>query len=117
MAIKSGQIALFRFPQTDLEPGKLRPALLIARIPGPYADWLICMISSQLQKKVDRIDEAIDKSDRDFVASGLKTPSLIRCSRLAVVSENIFLGPVGEISRERLIRIRTNIAAWISEAE
>jgi mRNA interferase MazF len=36
-----GQIVLFRFPQTNLEEGKLRPALLLAKLPGEYDDWLI----------------------------------------------------------------------------
>jgi mRNA interferase MazF len=43
---QAGQIILFRFPQTDLEEGKLRPALLLGKSPGDYDDWLIGMISS-----------------------------------------------------------------------
>jgi mRNA interferase MazF len=39
---QSGQIILFRFPQADLEQGKLRPALLINKLPGEYDDWLVC---------------------------------------------------------------------------
>ncbi len=35
---KAGQVVLFRFPQTDLEEGKLRPALLLAKLPGEYDD-------------------------------------------------------------------------------
>jgi hypothetical protein len=31
---QAGQIVVFRFPQTDLEEGKLRPALLLGRLPG-----------------------------------------------------------------------------------
>ena len=41
---EAGQTVLFRFPQTDLEEGKLRPALLLGRLPGEYDDWLICPI-------------------------------------------------------------------------
>jgi mRNA interferase MazF len=41
---KAGQIVAFRFPQTDLEKGKLRPALLLAKLPNEYDDWLTCMI-------------------------------------------------------------------------
>jgi len=37
---QAGQIVLFRFPQTDLEDGKLRPALLVGKLPGEYDDWL-----------------------------------------------------------------------------
>jgi hypothetical protein len=38
---RAGQIVLFRFPRTDLGEGKLRPALLLGRLPGEYDDWLI----------------------------------------------------------------------------
>ncbi len=41
--IDDGQIVLFRFPQTNLEEGKLRPALVIRKVPGEYDDWLICI--------------------------------------------------------------------------
>lgn len=36
----AGQVVLFRFPQTDLEEGKLRPALLLGKLPGEHDDWL-----------------------------------------------------------------------------
>ena len=68
----SGQIVLFQFPQTNLTQGKLRPALLIGRLPGPYDDWLICMVSSQLQHVVPAFDETIQPQDADFAASGFK---------------------------------------------
>ena len=32
--MKPGKLALLRFPHVDLEEGKLRPVLLIARVPG-----------------------------------------------------------------------------------
>jgi len=46
---RAGQVVLFRFPRTDLGEGKLRPALLLGKLPGEYDDWLICMISSQMR--------------------------------------------------------------------
>jgi hypothetical protein len=48
--ISEGQIVLFRFPKTDQTIGKLRPALVLRRLPGQHHDWLICMISSNLKK-------------------------------------------------------------------
>lgn len=33
--MKPGDIVLIRFPQADLQVGKLRPALVIALAPGP----------------------------------------------------------------------------------
>ncbi|MCP4575851.1 MAG: type II toxin-antitoxin system PemK/MazF family toxin [Deltaproteobacteria bacterium] len=111
--ISAGQIILFKFPQTDQKAGKLRPALVLHKIPGQYDDWLICMISSQLHQKIRELDEIITTEDSDFIQSGLKLPSVIRVSRLAVVAGGIFLGKLGQISHERLIRARENLARWI----
>jgi hypothetical protein len=32
--IREGQIVLFKFPQTDLPPGKLRLALVLRKVPA-----------------------------------------------------------------------------------
>jgi mRNA interferase MazF len=93
-----GQIVLFRFPQADLEAGKLRPALLLGKLPGKYDDWLICMISSQLHHYVTEFDEIVREDDPDFMESGLKTPSVIRVGRLAIVEEEILVGAIGQIA-------------------
>jgi mRNA interferase MazF len=110
---KSGQIVLFRFPHTDFEGGKLRPALLLARLPGEYDDWLICMISSQTRHYVIGFDELVQESDEDFAMSGLKVGSVIRVGRLAVVSGEILLGAIGEVAQERLRRVKENLASWL----
>lgn len=113
---KAGQLVLFNFPQTDLVVGKPRPALMLAKLPGKYDDWLICMISSQTHQYVEGVDEMILEKSSDFLQSGLKSPSLIRVLRLAVVEENILLGTIGEISQERLARIKDNLVNWIQTA-
>ena len=63
---KPGQIVLFQFPQTDIVQGKLRPALLLGKLPGPYDDWLMCMISSQIHQYIEGFDEIIDSGVADF---------------------------------------------------
>lgn len=108
-----GQVVVFRFPETDQSEGKLRPALLVSPIPGRFDDWLVCMITSQLRHKVEGFDEVVGPSDDDFVNSGLKTESLIRVGRLATVDSSVLLGAIGEISAERLARIRRKIADWV----
>lgn len=110
---KAGEIVLFRFPQTDLILGSLRPSLLIAPIPSSYDDWLVCMISSQLHQAIPNFDEIILKTDADFAQTRLKSESVIRLSRLAVVSETIFVGKLGEISPTRLKKVKDNLADWI----
>ena len=111
--VLSGQVVLFRFPQTDLNKGKLRPALLLAPLPNSFGDWLACMVSSKKIQKLPQFDETIYSTDKDFTLSGLKSESVLRVTRVAVVSEKVFLGSLGSISSERLQRIKKNLAAWI----
>ena len=113
---QAGQVVLFRFPHTDLGEEKLRPALLLKHLPGKFDDWLICMISSQTHHFVYGFDEMLQKTDVDFSESGLKLASVIRVGRLAVVEEGVLLGLLGEISSERLERIRRRLAAWLSSS-
>jgi mRNA interferase MazF len=111
--ISAGKIVLFRFPQTDQSQGKLRPALAIRRLPGKYDDWLICMISTQVSQQIQDLDDIIRPEDDDFKNSGLKALSLFRVSRLAVVEKSILLGILGEISDQRMIRIKSSLSNWI----
>ncbi len=110
-----GDIALFTFPQTTLLVGKLRPALLLKPLPGSYDDWLVCMVSSQLHQHQAGIDEIIDPAATDFVQTGLTKTSLIRVSRLTVVSQSIFLGKMGSISPQRLAKIKASLVQWLQQ--
>ena len=111
--ISEGQIILFRFPQTDQKDGKLRPALILKKLPGKFNDWLICMISSQLHQIIPNLDELIDSKEPDFQQTGLKQSSLICVTRLAVANEDILMSKLGIIDTFRLNRIKTNIAIWL----
>ncbi len=109
---QAGQIILFRFPQADLEEGKLRPALLLGRLPGEYDDWLICMISSQIHHCIPEFDEIVHEGDADFAESGLKAASVIRIGRLAAVEGEILLGAIGQVAPERLKHLKSRLADW-----
>ena len=109
-----GHVVLFRFPQADQQRGKLRPALVLTRLPSDYPDWLVCMISSQLRHEVPDLDEIIRPDEPDFESSGLRMESLIRVTRLAVVEEDALLGSIGKVAPTRLHGIRDRLAAWLS---
>jgi len=108
-----GHVALVPFPRVDLSPGKPRPVLPIAEVPGPYDDWLVCMVPTRLDQRVEGFDELVAADASDYEQSGLKAPSVIRVGRLAVVSDEMLLGCIGTISDERLDRIRKCLASWI----
>jgi mRNA interferase MazF len=112
---QAGQVVVFHFPQTDLAEGKLRPALLLGKLPGEYDDWLICMISSQTRHYLDGFDELVQESDEDFGESGLKVTSVVRAGRLAVVTGEMLLGAIGQISGARLNRVKKHLSDWLIE--
>ena len=111
--IHEGQIVLFTFPQTDQTAGKLRPALAVRSLPGSHDDWLVCMISSQLRHEVAGVDEVILETDSDFEETGLKNTSLIRVTRIAVVSGDILRGSIGLLPEHRMNRTRSRLADWV----
>jgi len=113
---RAGQVALLRLPNADLAPGKLRPVLLLASVPGPYDDWLVCMFSTQLHQEIVGFDEVIAENADDFESAGIQTPSVIRIARLAVVSSDLLPGPIGEIAPERLQRIRGKLVHWLQSS-
>jgi len=64
---------------------------------------------------VQGVDKIIHDTDLDFSQTGLKSTSLIRVLRIAVVSADLFRGAIlGALPEQRLTRIRTYLAQWIS---
>lgn len=115
-----GKIVVTPFPHTDLPGAKLRPVLLLRQASSRFDDWLVgwlvCMVSSQLQQAETGLDELIASDDADYSGTGLKVPSVLRLSRLAVVDGSVLVGAIGEISTARLLTVRQRLAAWIAAA-
>lgn len=88
----AGQIVPFRFPHTDLAEGKFGPALLLGKLPGPYDDWLICMVSSQTRHLIEGFDELVQTGDPGFDQSHPRVISVVRVGRFAVVDGGTLVG-------------------------
>ena len=112
MKIKEGVICLLRFPNTNLNRGKLRPVLVLKRPPDNKEDLLVCAITSQLNYYLPEWNEMIASEDKDFEKSGLKTTSVIRTFKIATINENVIQGIIGKISNERLLKIYRNYSAF-----
>jgi mRNA interferase MazF len=115
--ISEGDVLLFRFPQSDLGVGKLRPALLVKRIHGDFDDCLVCMISTQTRHQISGLEVVLPETMPGFEGTGLKKESLVRTSRLAVVQESVFMGKLGRLPAELFGDIRTRLADWIRSEE
>lgn len=97
--MKERDVVLAPLPQSTGQL-KNRPAVVL-RVMPPYGDFLVCGVTSQLRQEVSGFDDLIGPSDPDFVASGLKAPSLIRLGFLAVLPPSGLLGAIGSISENR----------------
>ena len=113
--MKPGDIVLLRFPQADLTAGKLRPALVVAIAPGRHPDVLLAQITSRAYQEIPDFDEAVGPADADFASSGLKARSVVRLARLVSVEETVVNARLGEISPERLRRIKQRLADWLKK--
>jgi mRNA interferase MazF len=108
-----GDVVLAPMPLVTGAPAKLRPALVLALLPGPYQTHLLSGISTQLGTILPNWDELIQSTDADFAGSGLYRTSVIRLSYLHAVSSGAIGRRLGSIDPARLVRLRTRLAAQV----
>ena len=81
----AGDVVVLPFPQTNLQQGKRRPALVVVDLPGN--DLILCQITSQSHRDSHSI--ALDAAD--FQSGQLQTQSFIRPNRLFTVEQTVVL--------------------------
>jgi mRNA interferase MazF len=99
-----GDIVLLRFPFTDGQTYKRRPALII----NDYndGDVIVCRITSQIYNS--KYDVYIDNWEK----SGLKLPSTIRVHKIATLEKNmveLIMGKIDESSKANVKTIFANL--------
>ena len=105
-----GDVVLAQMPQAGGLPPKLRPALLLVVLPGPYQRLLLCGVSTRLQTLVANWDEFIQPGDADYASSGLHQPSVIRLSFLHAAMPAQVTNPIGTIDQQRLARLQQRLS-------
>ncbi len=89
-----GDVVLIPLVQFAGGPPKLRPALVLSALPGPYQSLLVCGISTQLHQQQPDWDELIQPGDADFPSSGLRRGSIVRLSYLHSTDPNEVSGVI-----------------------
>jgi mRNA interferase MazF len=97
----AGDVVIVPFPQTDLKPGKLRPALALVDLPGD--DLILCQITSQARSDGFSISLAAS----DFVRGGLPITSFIRPNRLFTVDQSVIVRFGGHVKSIKLQEVLT----------
>jgi mRNA interferase MazF len=98
-----GEVIVIPFPQTNLQPGKRRPALVVVDLPGD--DLVLCQITSQARPSPLTI--ALTASD--FERGRLVVDSFIRAGRLFTVEQSVVLYAAGKVTDTKLREVKTAI--------
>ncbi|MCP3964056.1 MAG: transcriptional regulator [bacterium] len=112
--MREADVVLTPLPQADGKV-KIRPALLLRRLP-PFGDYLVCGISSQLNKAVAGFDDLIRRNDPDFTESGLVVESLFRLGFLAMLPRSRIAGNIGSISLKRHQRLLVQLSRHLLDS-
>lgn len=110
-----GDIALVRFPFTDLAATKKRPALVLSLSGRSPRNRLttVAMITSQIEALALEGDVVLE----DWKAAGLLHPSLLRLAKIATVDEELVDRSIGSLSssdrRSARQAFRRVFSAWI----
>lgn len=106
-ALAVGDVALAKYPFTDLSDVKLRPVFVAA---VDRDDFLFCMITSQPHND----NTAIKIPDGDIASSNLYKVSWVRPRRVFTGNISIIQKKLGHVSPEFAKVIKETIAAWVS---
>ena len=98
-----GEVVVLPFPQTNLQAGKRRPALVVADLGGD--DLILCQITSQLRSDGNSIPLAVT----DFERGRLTMDSFIRPNRLFTVEQSVILYAAGKVKDSKLREVRAKI--------
>jgi mRNA interferase MazF len=99
----AGDVVVLPFPQTNLQTGKRRPALVVADLPGD--DLILCQITSQLRSD----GFSIPLSQADFQSGRLVQDSYIRPQRLFTVEKSVILYTGGQVTAPKLQDVKARL--------
>jgi mRNA interferase MazF len=98
-----GEVVVLPFPQTDLQAGKRRPALVVADLTGE--DLILCQITTR--SRGDGYSVAL--ASADFERGRLNVDSFIRCNRLFTVDYSVIAYAAAKVKPSKLEEVRAKI--------
>lgn len=103
-----GEVVVLPFPQTDLQVGKRRPALVVADLAGD--DLILCQITTQSR----RDSYSVPLSSSDLESGRLNVDSFIRSNRLFTIDHAVIIYTVAKVNASKLDEARAKIRQLFS---
>ena len=100
-----GDVVVLPFPQTNLQAGKRRPALVVAEL--KCDDLILCQITGQRRSDGYSVPLHLD----DFESGRLAADSFARANRLFTVDHSVILYTACKLKIARLNEVRSRIRA------
>jgi mRNA interferase MazF len=98
-----GDVVVLPFPQTNLQSGKRRPALVVADLPGD--DLILYQITSQ-----SRMDGfSVPLKAADFERGHLVVDSYARPNRLFTVEQSVIVYAAAKINEAKLNEVKAKL--------
>lgn len=98
-----GEVVVLPFPQTNLQAGKRRPALVVADL--PCDDLILCQITSQTRSD----GYAVPLTADDFERGRLAVNSFIRPNRLFTVEQSVILYTTARVKEAKVEEVKSRI--------
>lgn len=109
--IRRNSIVLIRYPFTDLQAVKVRPAVILTpnHLLSQIDDVLCLFISSILPDKLLITDFILESEDPCFVQTGLKRTSVFRAHKLALLHKSLVIRNLGRVENNIMDEINQRL--------
>lgn len=108
MTLAKGDVVLIPFPFTDLSAAKLRPAVVLWVDPAGE-DISLCFISSQNLANISSDEFLLEATEPEFLATGLKTSSKVRVTRIVTIERNLVHRRLGKLQSGYITKLNNAI--------
>lgn len=108
--IQRGDIVLVNVPYLDATTNVRRPALVIGD-PALMLDVIIAAITSRIRTPLPNTHLLLDSQHPDWLSSGLRLPSVVRCDRLFTIAHGDIHRVLGKVSTTTLQQVGVPLKA------
>lgn len=108
-----GDVVLADFPFQDMNSSKIRPAVVVQNDSDneSSANTILAMVTGNVRDANHPAAVYIDPFDGDGIGSGLRGPSLIKCTNLAAVRKQRVVHVIGKLSVQAMRKVDGGLVA------
>jgi mRNA interferase MazF len=107
-------VVLLKFPFTDLQTTKVRPAIVIS--PNSFhqggQDALFILITSNTDRQ-SKHDIIVESSHPEFAQSGLRKESAIRTPKIMVLSKSLLVKTIGSLGPQLSLLVEKELRLFL----